>query len=78
MQTTCGGHLGWHEAPPNGGGGWGVGGSSSWADTAMADFIQAVLDTARQEEGETTASSVGERRGAQRRIPRQAELRSLL
>ena len=40
MQTTCGGHLGWHEAPPTGG--WG---GSSWADTAMVDFIQAVLDT---------------------------------
>ena len=45
MQTTCGGHLGWHEAHPNGG--WG---GSSWADTAVVDFIQAVLDIQQNQE----------------------------
>jgi len=39
VKTKCGGHLGWQEAPPEG---FGVG--KSWADAAMADFIEAVLD----------------------------------
>ena len=39
-KTKCGGHLGWQEAPPDG---FGVG--KSWADLALADFIDAVLDT---------------------------------
>lgn len=39
VKTKCGGHLGWQEAPPDG---FGVG--KSWADAAMADFIEAVLE----------------------------------
>jgi predicted alpha/beta-fold hydrolase len=39
-KTKCGGHLGWQEAPPDG---FGVG--KSWADLALTDFIDAVLDT---------------------------------
>jgi predicted alpha/beta-fold hydrolase len=45
METTCGGHLGWQETPPNG---WGLG--TSWADAAMADFIQAVLESYREKQ----------------------------
>jgi len=39
VKTKCGGHLGWQEAPPEG---FGVG--KSWADSAMADFVEAVLE----------------------------------
>ena len=41
VKTRCGGHLGWHEAPPSGN--FGIG--KSWADTAMADFFSSVLKT---------------------------------
>ncbi len=41
VTTKCGGHLGWHEAPPSGS--FGIG--KSWADTAMADFFSSVLKT---------------------------------
>ena len=40
VKTKFGGHLGWQEAPQKGT--FGIG--RSWADNAMADFIQAVLD----------------------------------
>jgi predicted alpha/beta-fold hydrolase len=39
VNTKCGGHLGWHECPPDGN--MFVG--TSWADTATMDFIDAVL-----------------------------------
>ena len=52
METTCGGHLGWHEAivqddtdPENRTKSWTqslLG--TSWADVAMIDFIQAILE----------------------------------
>jgi predicted alpha/beta-fold hydrolase len=41
VKTKCGGHLGWHEAPPDTGNVFGFG--TSWADTATADFIDSVL-----------------------------------
>jgi predicted alpha/beta-fold hydrolase len=41
VKTKCGGHLGWHESPPDTGNMFGFG--TSWADTATADFIEAVL-----------------------------------
>lgn len=43
VKTKCGGHLGWHESPPNTGNMFGFG--TSWADTATADFIEAILDS---------------------------------
>ncbi len=39
VKTKCGGHLGWQEASPRG---YGIG--KSWADTAMTDFFEAVLE----------------------------------
>lgn len=39
VNTKCGGHLGWHECPPDNK--FGIG--TSWADTAATDFIEAVL-----------------------------------
>eukprot|EP00978_Attheya_sp_CCMP212_P049452 scaffold666065_cov55-Attheya_sp.AAC.2 len=41
VKTKCGGHLGWHEAPPDTGNVFGFG--TSWADTATADFIASIL-----------------------------------
>uniref|UniRef100_A0A7S4ER24 Serine aminopeptidase S33 domain-containing protein n=1 Tax=Pseudo-nitzschia australis TaxID=44445 RepID=A0A7S4ER24_9STRA len=38
VETRCGGHLGWQEAPPNS-----TFGASSWADTATSDFFDAIL-----------------------------------
>jgi len=38
VETRCGGHLGWQEAPPDT-----AFGASSWADTATADFFDAVM-----------------------------------
>eukprot|EP00536_Pseudo-nitzschia_multiseries_P001692 jgi/Psemu1/234934/estExt_Genewise1.C_220010 len=38
VETRCGGHLGWQEAPPDS-----AFGASSWADTATSDFFDAVL-----------------------------------
>ncbi len=55
VKTRCGGHLGWQESPPlpsgnqgggKGGGGKGAGwfgGTGSWSDVAVADFIEALL-----------------------------------
>lgn len=43
VETRCGGHLGWQEAPPNGN----FGSSSSWADVATTDFIEAILEKRR-------------------------------
>lgn len=42
VETKTGGHLGWHEAPPDEGM-CGVG--TSWADVVTVDFINAVLQT---------------------------------
>lgn len=36
MQTTCGGHLGWHHGPY----------LTSWADGAVTDFVRAVVEEA--------------------------------
>lgn len=44
VKTKCGGHLGWQEAPPQES--FGIG--KSWADTAMVDFIEAILDTRKR------------------------------
>jgi predicted alpha/beta-fold hydrolase len=42
VNTRCGGHLGWHESSPDGANNiFGFG--TSWADTATADFIDAIL-----------------------------------
>lgn len=54
-KTKCGGHLGWQEAPPNG---FGVG--KSWADLALTDFIDALLDT---EEAKTKINVLNKNRG---------------
>lgn len=54
VKTRCGGHLGWQESPPPSGGGEGgglLGGSGSWSDVAVADFIEALLQI-RQEDRE--------------------------
>ena len=56
VKTRCGGHLGWQESPPpsstgEGGGGGLLGGSGSWSDVAVADFIEALLQI-RQEDRE--------------------------
>lgn len=40
VKTKCGGHLGWQESPPDGKFGLG----KSWATTAAAEFISAVLE----------------------------------
>jgi hypothetical protein len=40
VETRCGGHLGWQETPPDNTFG---SSSSSWADTATADFFDAVM-----------------------------------
>ena len=49
VNTKCGGHLGWQESPPDTSSMFGFG--TSWADTATADFIGAIL------EGQTTAAT---------------------
>lgn len=51
VQTKCGGHLGWQEAPPGGSNIGNIG--TSWADVATTEFIEAVLETRRKrcEEG---------------------------
>lgn len=38
VETRCGGHLGWQEAPPKS-----AFGATSWADTAASDFFDAIL-----------------------------------
>ncbi|VEU37925.1 unnamed protein product [Pseudo-nitzschia multistriata] len=43
VETRCGGHLGWQEAPPDG-----LFGGSSWADTATSDFFDAILNIKRE------------------------------
>jgi len=39
VETRCGGHLGWHETPPDS-----AFGATSWADTAASEFFEAVLN----------------------------------
>ena len=56
VKTRCGGHLGWQESPPSssdidGSAGGLLGGSGSWSDVAVADFIEALLQI-RQEDRE--------------------------
>jgi len=45
VETKCGGHLGWQEAPPDSDSLFGLGGTTSWSDLATTDFIAAVLDS---------------------------------
>lgn len=40
VESKCGGHLGWHEAPPRN---YGLG--KSWADSATTDFINVVFQS---------------------------------
>jgi predicted alpha/beta-fold hydrolase len=54
VETRCGGHLGWQESPPQQDGFLNFG-ASSWADTASADFFEAVMQT----NVEKTGSPVG-------------------
>ena len=57
VKTRCGGHLGWQESPPPSKDGkragiWG--GSGSWSDVAVADFIDALLQV-REEDRKRSA-----------------------
>lgn len=57
VKTRCGGHLGWQESPPpsrdaNGKelpSTWFGGGIGSWSDVAVADFIEALLETRKED-----------------------------
>jgi hypothetical protein len=42
VESKCGGHLGWHESPPDRNV---YGAGTSWADAATTDFIAAVFDS---------------------------------
>lgn len=53
VETMCGGHLGWQEAPPETGN-WGY--HSSWADSATADFIEGILKSREQRSSGTKAA----------------------
>ena len=53
VETRCGGHLGWHETPPDS-----AFGASSWADTAVSDFFDAILKI----DSESTSEVRGEKR----------------
>jgi predicted alpha/beta-fold hydrolase len=58
VKTRCGGHLGWQESPPLSKDGKRIGmmgGSSSWSDVAVADFIEALLQV-REEDRKRSAS----------------------
>ena len=72
VKTRCGGHLGWQESPPpsrNADGKelpltWFGGGIGSWSDVAVADFIEALLETrnedrCREKKGRTNCRSAG-------------------
>jgi predicted alpha/beta-fold hydrolase len=52
VMTKCGGHLGWHESPPETGNMFGFG--TSWADAATADFIEAILHSRSEKQKETS------------------------
>jgi uncharacterized protein len=59
LETTCGGHLGWHESPPGDSNTpFGVG--SSWADVVTVDFIEANLATRRERSKGKAPSTQGE------------------
>jgi predicted alpha/beta-fold hydrolase len=49
VETRCGGHLGWQEAPPDGS----FGSSASWSNVATADFIEAIIETRRKKKKES-------------------------
>jgi hypothetical protein len=49
VETRCGGHLGWQEAPPDGS----FGSSASWSNVATADFIEAIIETRRNKKKES-------------------------
>lgn len=57
VKTRCGGHLGWQESPPlkrKADGKelqstWFGGGIGSWSDVAVADFIEALLETRNED-----------------------------
>jgi predicted alpha/beta-fold hydrolase len=73
METTCGGHLGWHEAvtqPRATKGSWDhflFG--SSWADSAMAEFIQATLDVYVQRQSTNELSSTSDANDNEKSLP---------
>jgi len=72
VKTKCGGHLGWHESPPDTGNMFGFG--TSWADTATADFIEAILHTRSSQlkgglSGDDSSLNVGIGDGAKDSIP---------
>lgn len=64
VNTRCGGHLGWHESPPDSKSLFGIG--TSWADTATTDFIGAVLERNRKISGQKTSQNEGLRLEKQR------------
>jgi predicted alpha/beta-fold hydrolase len=60
VKTRCGGHLGWQESPPPSKDGKRtgmLGGSGSWSDVAVADFIEALLQVREEDRNK----SAGER-----------------
>jgi predicted alpha/beta-fold hydrolase len=53
VKTRSGGHLGWQESPPVSKGGKRsgmLGGSGSWSDVAVADFIEALLQVREEDQ----------------------------
>jgi hypothetical protein len=66
VETRCGGHLGWQETPPsssdkNNTNQFGTASSSSWADTATADFFDAVMKCNIEMTGSpTTTTTISE------------------
>ena len=53
VKTKCGGHLGWQESPPEGEFGLG----KSWAATAAAEFISAILEVRSYKEQKNIKTS---------------------
>ncbi|KAL3805935.1 hypothetical protein HJC23_007896 [Cyclotella cryptica] len=55
VKTQCDGHLGWQESPPPSrdtdgkASAWFGGGIGSWSDVAVADFIEALLETRNED-----------------------------
>jgi hypothetical protein len=56
VETRCGGHLGWQETPPDSA----FGTLSSWADTASADFFEAVMQSNEESFGATVSPGATE------------------
>eukprot|EP00547_Thalassionema_nitzschioides_P006580 CAMPEP_0194209518 /NCGR_PEP_ID=MMETSP0156-20130528/7615_1 /TAXON_ID=33649 /ORGANISM="Thalassionema nitzschioides, Strain L26-B" /LENGTH=552 /DNA_ID=CAMNT_0038936705 /DNA_START=109 /DNA_END=1767 /DNA_ORIENTATION=+ len=66
VHTRCGGHLGWHESPPDTDNIFGFG--TSWGDTATTHFIDAVLkgklEIAKAKVGNATSESTARKQPA--------------